>query len=219
MIEINAKKVYDENVALDVSFTLEEGKKYALIGANGSGKSTLIKILAGIIDFEGRIENPIKDIVYMPQTSYAFALSVRTNILLAFPFKDKNKHSAEVGEIIEKMGLAELKNKNAGRLSGGETQKVALARVLIKKHDMLLLDEPTSAMDIESALRIEKTMMEYAKTNNTTLVYATHSLRQASLADEIIFMKDGKIVERGDSKTMLKNPQNAATKQFIDFFR
>jgi len=117
------------------------------------------------------------------------------------------------------MGLAELKNKNAGRLSGGETQKVALARVLIKKHDMLLLDEPTSAMDIESALRIEKTMMEYAKTNNTTLVYATHSLRQASLADEIIFMKDGKIVERGDSKTMLENPQNAATKQFIDFFR
>lgn len=219
MIELTAKKIYGEKVALDVSLSFEEGKKYALIGANGSGKSTLIKCLAGIIQFDGRIDNPIKDVVYMPQTSYAFSISVKSNILLGFPFKDRKKYTHEVDEIIKKLDLAALKNKNASRLSGGETQKVALARVMVKKHDMLILDEPTSAMDIKAALNAENELISYAKDHNTTLIFATHSLRQASIADEIIFMKEGSIIERGASDIILNAPSKIETKEFIDFFR
>lgn len=217
---ITAKKAYGEKVVLDISqVCFEKGKKYALIGANGSGKSTFLKCLASVIPFDGKINEPVKDLVYMPQQSYAFSISVKNNILLAFPFKDRKNHTRQAEEIIQKLGLCELKNKNASRLSGGETQKTALARIMVKKHQVLLLDEPTSAMDIEAALNAENALISYANENNTTLIFATHSLRQASLADEIIFLKDGKIIETGASKDILNNPVKAETKEFIDFFR
>ncbi|HKL74169.1 MAG TPA: ATP-binding cassette domain-containing protein [Clostridia bacterium] len=220
MINISAKKIYGENVVLNIpDFTFTKGKKYALIGANGSGKSTLIKCLAGIIDFEGKVNGNIKDVVYMPQKSYAFDLSVKNNVLLSFPFKDRKKHIKSVDVVLEKLDLTSLKNKNASRLSGGETQKVSLARVMVATHDVLLLDEPTSAMDIKAAQNAEKELISYVKDNNSTLIFATHSLRQASLADEIIFLKKGKIVEMGASSIMLNNPNNNETKEFIDFFR
>jgi tungstate transport system ATP-binding protein len=217
---ITAKKVYGEKVVLDItSLSFTPGKNYALIGANGSGKSTLIKCLASVISFDGKIDNPIKNLAYMPQQSYAFSMSVRNNILLAFPFKDRKKYVENADEIIQKLGLVHLKNKNASRLSGGETQKTALARLLVKKHDVLILDEPTSAMDIEAAKIAETQLIRYAKENNCTLVFATHSLRQASLADELIFLKDGKIIEIGTSKDILNAPLEKETKEFIDFFR
>jgi tungstate transport system ATP-binding protein len=217
---ITAKKVYGEKIALDISeIAFTPGKKYAIIGSNGSGKSTFIKCLASVISFEGKICNSYKDVVYMPQQSYAFSISVKNNVLLAFPFKDRKKHIIHADDIIQKLGLSELKNKNASRLSGGETQKTALARIMVKKHEVLLLDEPTSAMDIEAAKNAENELMNYAKENNATLIFTTHSLRQASCADEIIFLKDGKIVEMGARKDLLNTPQKKETKEFIDFFR
>ncbi|NLL56226.1 MAG: ABC transporter ATP-binding protein [Clostridiales bacterium] len=216
---ITAKKVYGQKVALDVScLKFEQGKIYALIGANGSGKSTLLKCLANIVDFDGEIKEPIKDMAYMPQHSYAFSISVKNNILLAFPFKERKKHLESVDKIMEKLELGKLKNKNASRLSGGETQKTALARLMVKKHCALLLDEPTSAMDIKAALKVENELINYAKEHNTTVIFATHSLRQASLAHEVIFLKDGYVVEREQSANILKSPKKAETKEFIDFF-
>lgn len=221
MIEITAKKTYGERVVLDItSLKLEDSKKYALIGANGSGKSTLLKCIAGIIAYDGDIKNLTENYAYMPQNNYAFSLSVKNNILIARPFTEKKKLSLQAEEIMGKLDLTGLKDKNASRLSGGETQKIALARVLITKRDILLLDEPTSSMDINSAVKAEIAIAEYCSNNKTTLIFATHSMQQAKrLADEIIFMKDGKVIEKGEPDILLAHPSNIETENFINFNR
>lgn len=191
---------------MDCALSFEAGEIVALIGPNGSGKTTLLSALAGQIKFEGKIEG-IKgsDVCYMPQTSYAFDLSVRRNIALAVPAKKKfsgearRMYKKRVDDLVKSAGLEPLKRKNASKLSGGETQKVALCRCLVEKHDVLLLDEPTSAMDAASASAAEKILSEYCAIFNPVVIFATHSVEQAEkIADRIIVLNEGKII--GDGK-------------------
>ncbi len=222
MILITCKKTYGDRVVLDVDFTFEEGKKYALIGANGSGKSTLLQIIDGQLkpDHNSKIDGVENaKICYMPQSSYAFDMSLKSNVFLGCParFKECDRvfYNNRVFKLIDDMGLWKLRFKNAAKLSGGETQRMALCRTLVQKHDILLLDEPTSAMDISATSIAESVLSSYTDEYSPTLIFATHSLKQAErIADTIIFLKDGKIVEYGTSE-ILENPSSDELKEFL----
>ncbi|MBR5991817.1 MAG: ABC transporter ATP-binding protein, partial [Clostridia bacterium] len=180
------KKTYGTKVALDIDeLEFEDGKIYAIVGANGSGKSTLIRAMAGTIktddgrkaDFGGKTH------CYMPQKNHAFKMSTEKNVLLGAKGEDaKGKASA----LMKELKIDSLAKAKAHRLSGGETAKMALCRTMLSGAQVLLLDEPTAAMDVESTLLAEDIIRRYNKDNGATIILITHSLSQAKrLADEI----------------------------------
>lgn len=208
------KKTFQNRTVLDLpSFEIEEGKVTAVIGSNGSGKSTLAKLLAGIEKADARIQLP-KEISagYMPQKSIAFRMSLEKNILL------NGKEQEKAARLMETLGLTDIAKSRARRLSGGETAKMSLARLLMKKYDLLILDEPTASMDMESTLAAEKLITECADAGSAVLLI-THSIQQAKrIADNVIFLSQGEIVESGAAHKVLSSPGNEETKAFLNFY-
>lgn len=214
----NVKKQYGDKTVLDIeNLKIEKGKKYALLGANGSGKTTLLKILARVEkDYSGDIEIDKTKIGYMPQKSFGFSLSVLNNMMLACPLNDRKASKEKALSMLDLLKLTHLKKKNASKLSGGETQRLALGRLITTPFELLLLDEPTASMDIDSTATTEQVLGNYIKENNTTLIFATHSFNQAQrFADEIIFLVDGKVVEQGSAKHALSTPNTSELKEFL----
>ena len=212
MIVCRVKKQYGKTVALDVDRTFEEGKIYAIIGNNGSGKSTFLNVLSKAIPFDGE-SNCAKDVLYMPQTVYNFDFSVKRNVLLFVGKKEEEKRRA-AEERMRKIGLDALEKKNAKKLSGGEKQKTALLRTLTQNCSVLLLDEPTSSMDVTATQIAEDMILDYQKKTNCTVFLVTHSVAQAErLADEILFFDAGKVVESG--KDITKNPASDQLHAFL----
>ena len=209
-------KKYDGNHALDFPETeLIPGKIYAVIGANGSGKSTFAKGLAGVISPDQKKDILEKGISvgYMPQKSYGFGMSVEKNIALGGKDEKRAKH------LMQMLQLEHLAKKKANRLSGGETARMALARVLMKRFDLVVLDEPTAAMDVETTFLAEKLIMDYCMENGCTMILVTHSLSQAKrVADEVMFFHEGKLVEAGEKEQVLENPVKEETKRFLEFY-
>lgn len=197
MIKLNnVQKYYGDVKVLDIdTFTFEKGKKYALVGSNGSGKSTLIKILANIEKLDsGKIEINATKLGYLPQTSYGFNMSVIHNVMLSYPLNVRKTCKVDARKLLESLDLLPLQKKNASRLSGGETQKLAIARLLALPRDVLLLDEPTASLDTLSTEKVETLINNYVKDNNATIIFATHSLVQAKkLADFIIKIENGNL--------------------------
>ena len=182
-------KTYDGRKVLDFpGMELESGKIYAVIGANGSGKSTFAKCLAGIIhaDKKGTFFDKEYSVGYMPQKSYPFAMSVEKNIALG------GTDIVRRDQLMDKLQITHLAKKKANRLSGGETARMALARVFMKSFDVLILDEPTAAMDVELSSVSEDLMKEYCKETGCAMIVITHSLQQAKrVADEVLFFYKG----------------------------
>ena len=213
-MKINAvKKTCAGRRVLDFAGTeLEQGKIYAVIGANGSGKSTLAKLIAGIDKPDGGGRATDAAVRYMPQKSFAFRMTLRKNLLLC--------GSAErAEELIEKLSLTALADKPAKKLSGGETARMALARVLMDKCDLLVLDEPTAAMDMESTVLSEELIREYCRDTGCAVLMITHSLQQAKrIADRTLFMSGGRLIEEGNTRELFAAPQNPETARFIEFY-
>lgn len=191
------KKTYHGQNVLDIdNFSIEENKIYIVTGSNGSGKSTLAKILSGLIeDDSGKLKKVYKKdgseykIGYLTQKPYVFDLSLERNILICGNDKDK------CNELIEKFGIGYLRGKNAKSFSGGETQKMGLARFMMKDYDIVIFDESTSAMDEESKNKVAKILKNYAF--NKTMIMITHDLSHVQgIADKIIEMNGGKINDR-----------------------
>ena len=190
------------------------GKICAVIGANGSGKSTFGKILAGILPADRK--GPLREagsIGYMPQKNYSFRMTTKKNILL------NGKNEARANELMEALQLRHLENKRADRLSGGETARMALARLMMRSYDMVILDEPTAAMDMETTLLSERLIVDYVKETGCALILVTHSLQQARrIADEVWYFHRGELLEAGAGEQMLHQPQRAETLQFLEFY-
>ena len=208
-------KTYEGRCVLDFpGLELQPGKIYAVIGANGSGKSTFAKILAGIIpaDQKGKwIEGG--SFGYMPQKNYAYRMSTKANILL------NGKEEARANALMEAIQIRHLEHKRADRLSGGETARMALVRLMMKQYDLVALDEPTAAMDMETTLLSEKLIADYVQQTGCALILVTHSLQQARrLADEVLYFHKGKLLEYGPKAQMLDAPAMAETKQFLEFY-
>lgn len=215
MILGGLRKSYNGRCVLDIgSLSLEEGRIYAVIGANGSGKSTLARLAAGMIEPDGgRAEKTGLCIGYMPQKSYAFRMSLRKNLRI-------NGGDGEREErLLKALKLEHLSDSKAKRLSGGETARMVLARLLMCDYELLVLDEPSSAMDIESTLLAEELIRSYRDETGCTVLIVTHSISQAErIADEALFLSDGKLVERGSPEKLIKNPESEITRKFIDFY-
>jgi len=208
-------KTYEGRCVLDFpGMELTSGKIYAVIGANGSGKSTFAKILSGILSADKKGNQlSVGTIGYMPQKNYAYRMSTRANILLC------GKDAARADKLMEAIQIRHLENKRADKLSGGETARMALARLMMKRYDVVLLDEPTAAMDMETTLLSEKLIVDYVRETGCALILVTHSLQQARrIADEVWYFHKGKLLEAGAKEQMLHTPQIAETRQFLEFY-
>lgn len=216
MILRSFQKHYNHSIALDCpSLELKPNTKYAVIGANGSGKSTFAKILAGIEkpDDGPDIISPHIRIGYMPQKSYGFRLSVKENLLL------KCKDEAKALLLLKELGINELSKRKASKLSGGETARMALARILMNPYDLLILDEPTASMDMEYSLVSEKLILDYQNKTKCICIWITHSISQARrYADEVLFFSKGHLIENGLINDVLQNPRLLETKRFLSYF-
>ena len=208
-------KTYDGKKVLDFpGIDLEPGKIYGVIGANGSGKSTFAKVLSGIIPADKRgVYIQSGSVGCMPQKNYAFRMSTRANILLG------GRDLARAEHLMETLQIHHLADKRADRLSGGETARMALARLMMKRFDLVILDEPTAAMDMETTSIAEELIVDYVRETRCALILVTHSLQQAKrVADEILFFRKGKLWERGTTETILTSPSREETREFLRFY-
>ena len=193
---------------------LQPGKIYAVIGANGSGKSTFAKIVAGVLpaDRKGNLRDDAS-VGYLPQRHYAFRMSIRRNLLL------NGRDEAKANELMDVLHIRHLERKRADRLSGGETARMALARLMMKAYDVVILDEPTAAMDMETTAAAEALILRYTRQTGCALILVTHSLQQARrIADEVLFFHRGVLREAGAKEQVLFTPRQPETRQFLDFY-
>ncbi len=199
----NIKFSYTTETVLDIAdLSIEENRVTVITGPNGSGKTTLLKILSGLllpdhgeIFFEGTVllngrkrKILLKNSTYVHQTPYIFSGSVKRNVTMGMKGENKCKG------LLEAFDLAKYRNSRASKLSGGEKQKIALARAAGMERNILLLDEPLAHIDSESKVVIEK-ILKAMSAEGKTLIIATHDHNFASdMADKIIYMENGKIV-------------------------
>ena len=224
MIElVGVQKYYESRLALDVlAFSFADGGRYALIGPNGSGKTTLLRILAGTLKQDagtvrcGNIQK--SEIGYLPQKPYAFDRSVLENVLLALePGAEAKKRALAA---LERVDLGHLAKTRGNRLSGGETQRMALARLIAKPRRILLLDEPTSSADIQANDKMENALLEYAKEKGCTLIFSSHAPSQAiQLGEFALALDGGRIGEFGTAEQVLQNPRQESTREFLRHWR
>jgi len=222
MIElIDILKTYGSRMVLNVSYlSFEEEKRYALIGVNGCGKTTLLRIMAGIIKPDkGWVKNvPMERTGYMPQSPYAFGFSVQKNVEIGL--KKANEAETLSKKALQAVGIETLSRARGNKLSGGETQRMAFARMIAMPRTLLLLDEPTSSADIRGMDKIEKTLLDYFRDTGCTIIFSTHSPAQAlRLAEVVIFLDQGFIIEAGDASSILRNPKKPSTRLFLQHWK
>lgn len=216
---------FDNNqpVLTNVNLQINKSKKYAIVGKSGCGKTTLVKLLTGIFsEYEGTVLyddselhsldiKKLQDMIsVIQQNVYIFDESIQQNIILYETFTKQEMNEvlklSGVDQILMKLpdGILTLAGENGSSLSGGQRQRIAVARALIRKKQILVLDEGTSAVDMQTAYDIESTLLAI---DDLTLITITHNLSEdlLELYDQIIYMEDGMIVEVGTLTELLKN--------------
>ena len=235
MIEIKHLNKYfgDLHVLKDVSLNVREGEKLVVIGPSGSGKSTLIRCVnwleeptSGEVIINGtpltrknhmQLTRTYTSMVFQQFNLYP-NMTVLGNLTLA-PIKLQKKSREEATktamENLERVGLAQKADEYPQNLSGGQQQRVAIARALCTKQPIMLLDEPTSALDPEMVQEVLNVMVELAQ-ENITMVCVTHEMGFArQVADEVVFMDDGQILEKGTPEHFFEHPENPRCKEFL----
>ncbi|MBN1166562.1 MAG: ABC transporter ATP-binding protein [Methanospirillaceae archaeon] len=229
----NIKKSFDGKTILSgVDGTIKTGEIFAIIGPSGQGKTTLLRILnlletpsEGNIILDGVSIHEIKDrnqirrkMGMVFQDTIAFHDTVFNNIALGLRYRHYSKKEIQerVMQKLGEIGLSGFSNRNATTLSGGEKQRVSLARVLITDPEILLLDEPTANLDPISTEVIENLIRRYNRECNTTVIMATHDLLLGQrLADRVAVMMDGRFIQSGTVFDLFSRPCSGAVAQFI----
>lgn len=224
LLEIeNLKKSFEDlDVLHDISLGVEEGEVVAIIGPSGSGKSTLLRCCTGLeqadsgtIHYEGSYGLVFQNFNLFPH------YSVLKNIMdapISVQKQSKKEAEKEARRLLEKMGLGDKADVYPCQLSGGQQQRVAIARALALKLSILFFDEPTSALDPELTGEILKVIRELAE-EKMTMVIVTHEMSFArDVADRVIFMDGGYIIEQGDPKEVIEHPKEERTRQFLARF-
>ena len=220
-------KTYHGKTVLSLdSLRLESGKIHGILGPNGSGKTTLMKSVAGllaptsgVITYNGLPgdEAVLKKLTYASHTPYLFAMSVYDNI--AYPLKIRKYGKAAAAPIVEgllrEFKIEEIAKQNAKKLSGGESQKTALARALSFSPDTLLLDEPTANIDPQSLKIIEAALIKRNREAGLTVIIITHNPSQAyRICDSLSFLDSGRLLFNGSVKAF-KASKNPVIRDFI----
>lgn len=236
MIDVkNLSKSFGDHLVLDnISEHIHPGEKVVVIGPSGSGKSTFLRCLnlletptAGTITFENTvITDPKTDINAMRrqmgmvfQHFNLFAnMTIRKNITLA-PVRTKLMSQAEADDtattLLRRVGLEDKADAYPAQLSGGQKQRIAIVRALAMKPKVMLFDEPTSALDPELTGEVLKVIRSLAD-QKTTMVIVTHEMAFAhDVADQVIFMDGGVIVEQGNAQEVIDHPREERTRQFL----
>lgn len=236
MIEIRGLNKYfgDLHVLKDINLTVEAGEKLVVIGPSGSGKSTLIRCIdwleeptTGEVLINGQLvtkKNHLEmarkysSMVFQQFNLYP-NMTVLGNLTLA-PIKLQKKSKEEATKTamaaLERVGLAQKAGEYPQNLSGGQQQRVAIARAMCTKQPIILFDEPTSALDPEMIQEVLDVMIELAH-ENITMVCVTHEMNFAKqVADRVIFMDDGQILEEGTPEHFFTNPQNPRCQDFLN---
>ncbi|SKA95005.1 tungstate transport system ATP-binding protein [Caloramator quimbayensis] len=199
----NIQKTYNSKRVLDIeNYHFKENYIYVIRGKNGEGKSTLLNIIAGIekpdygeVLYDFKTDCLRYDISMMLQKPYLFNTTVYENIIMGLKYRKINKNEIDkrLKRYCSYFKMGELMNKNAKKLSGGESQRVALLRSAILESKLMLLDEPTSSMDYENTLMAEKLILDM-KNKGSTIIMVTHDMSQAKrIGDKIILLEDGRI--------------------------
>ena len=226
-------KEYKDNKVLDIGeLDLEEGKITGIIGPSGAGKSTLLYILNGLekatsgkIVFAGKELKGELDIDTRRQMSLVFQkptvfnTSVYENMAYSLKLRGfpKDQIKDKVLEFAKLIGLEDKLRQRAVTLSGGEAQRLALARAIIHKPKLLLLDEPTANLDPANVAMIEKLILHAKTEYKTSIVVVTHNMFQAKrISETLVFLLNGSIVESGDTKEIFSNPKDSRTLDFIE---
>ena len=210
-LDINSlSKKYKERTVLDIpKMEFAKGHLWGIIGPNGSGKTTLMRIVAGLMDStsgtvlynkESFNDNIKKSMTLVFQKPYLLRTTVYQNI--AYPLQIRGYSEKEirsrVDRLISSFQIESIRDQKAWTLSGGEGQKVALARALVFKPDLLILDEPTSNIDPSSIMLLEERILEYYTEEKPTILMVTHNIQQAKrLCNQVAFMNEGRIVDSG----------------------
>lgn len=237
MIQIkNIKKNFGKNEVLkDINLNIKKGEIVAILGPSGSGKSTLLRCInllespnggeiiykgENILDKKCDINKVRQHIGMVFQNFNLFSnMTVLQNIIVA-PTKVKKIKKEEAMKdalvLLERIGLLDKKDDYPSQLSGGQKQRIAIARALAMKPDIMLFDEPTSALDPEMVKEVLDVMKELAK-EGMTMAVVTHEIGFAKeVADKVVFMDNGFIIEEGSPKEIFENTKQIRTKQFFD---
>ncbi|HNX64933.1 MAG TPA: ABC transporter ATP-binding protein [Oscillospiraceae bacterium] len=214
----------DKDIINDISFSCDNGECLAVLGPNGSGKTTLFRALSGLIDYKGSIRiddtelKSIKNqkdistkIALMTQLSESyFSFSVYDTIAMGrysksgsfFSLSDKDKEIIEY--YIEKLNLSEIREKSITELSGGQLQRVFLARAFIQEPQIILLDEPTNHLDIRYQLELIEHIKEWVKKENRCVIGVFHDINLSmAFSDKTILIDNGKITFSGNSRELI----------------
>ena len=224
------KQIYDGRCVLDIpAFQIRQGEVLAVIGPSGAGKSTLLRLLnfleqpsQGRLDFEGApVSADIglekrRRVTTVFQRPVLLKRSVAANLKFGVSLRGQKLQTGQLDEWLDRLGLTELRNQSAAKLSAGEAQRVALARALLMAPDVLLLDEPTANLDPYNVGLIERIVQEENQQHQTTVVIVTHNIFQARrLSHRTALLLDGALVEVGETEQFFSQPGRPETKAFI----
>lgn len=220
----NLTKKYGSQTILDgIDLSIDKGEVVVVVGPSGCGKSTLLRCINSLEDIDaGEIIHDGHKIGMVFQSYDLFPhLSVLDNITLA-PIKVQKRDKAEVKkqalELLKRVGLLDKADSYPRQLSGGQKQRVAIVRALCVEPEILLFDEVTAALDPEMVREVLDVMLDLAK-QGRTMIIVTHEMQFAkAVADRVIFLDGGHIVEEGKPKEFFENPKTERAKKFLDVF-
>lgn len=231
LIVKNLSKTFDGKDALnDISFEAAGGEFLSILGPSGCGKTTLLRILIGLVRPDsGTVTLDGRDITYASPDkremgivfqNYALFenMTVRKNVEYAMKFRAELKANAHetATRLLEQVGLIEHENKLPAELSGGQMQRVAIARTLALSPKIILLDEPMSALDAATRLSLREELKRIQAELHTTMIYITHDQEEAfAMSDRIMVMGEAKIHQIGTPKEILDNPADDYVKSFV----
>jgi tungstate transport system ATP-binding protein len=223
---------YEGRLVLDIPYLeIIKGEIFALVGPSGAGKSTLLRLLnfleppaSGNIEFDGKtyeggLAAPLwvrRRVTTVFQRPMLLNQSVWNNVAYGLRLRSERNRNMDIQAALTAVGLTDMKNQRARTLSGGEAQRVSLARAMVIRPDVLLLDEPTANLDPYNVHLIEKIMGQLNQESGTTLVLVTHNVFQARrLANRVGFLLDGKLVEVAEVENFFKEPADPRTLAFV----
>ena len=227
----NVTKKFGHTIAVaDFTAELEDGHLICLLGPSGCGKSTLLNMLCGIIPVtEGKIYFDDKDVTNLPPDqrnigmvfqNYALYPHMTVAENIAFPLEvlkvKKDERKARVEEIAKLVHVDNLLRRYPSELSGGQQQRVAIARAMVKKPQLLLMDEPLSNLDARLRLEMREEIRRIQKETGVTTVFVTHDQEEAmSISDSILLMKDGLLIQSGLCQELYVNPNSLFVAEFL----
>ena len=224
----------------DISLTLAQSSTLGIVGESGSGKTTLGFAILRLIKSEGKIvflgqsidslktvalrpfRSQMQLVFQDPYSSLNPRMSVRDiiaeGLLVHYPNKTIAQREAEIDQILQEVGLeTSIKNRYSHEFSGGQRQRISIARAMVLKPSLVVLDEPTSALDLSVQSQIIDLLKHFQKTRGISYLFISHDLRVIrAIAQNIIIMQNGKIVEQGNTAEIFKNPQHEYTKTLIN---